>query len=163
MLGVIKPFWLARIIGISTAFAGINLVILVYGFHPRSKFVLGGKIARSNSERTKKHAEWIIRGLVILLGLVLGVSGTWPLVHDCINLSAKGRSYAIEIKGKVYNEEGRRGIGSSLLQSVTIEEGSHFTKRSYSAYYGPRVIKGDTYLFLIAPKSKAILEARKTN
>lgn len=156
----LKPEWLGRLIGVTSACLAANALLFIYGFHPKSEFLYSkSKIARMGSERTKQNAHRFIRGLVILSSFSWLYLMTIPIGKGCISVSTHGRGQLLEIKGRVVENKMMFGF-FFLQQSILIsKEGEHLAPGNLTAMYFPRLARqGETYWFLIEPKSRVVLD-----
>ena len=168
----IRPEWAGRLVAVAACFLFLTVVLLVYGFRPRSEFLhRNSKLARSKSDRTKRNARRVIRGMVILSGVFLLVLVDRPILEDCASAIRLGRSCLVETRGRVDDNDMIFGL-YFLKQSLNIISifGLYFLKQSliikeaqrsdgYTAMFFPRLARvGTTYDFLIAPKSKVVLD-----
>ena len=153
----IRPEWAGRLVAVAACFLFLTVVLLVYGFRPRSEFLhRNSKLARSKSDRTKRNARRVIRGMVILSGVFLLVLVDRPILEDCASAIRLGRSCLVETRGRVDDNDMIFGL-YFLKQSLIIKEAQR--SDGYTAMFFPRLARvGTTYDFLIAPKSKVVLD-----
>jgi hypothetical protein len=130
----------------------LTAMLLVYGFRPKSEFIhRKSKIARIGSERTKRNARRIIRGLVITYATFLLLMVDKPILEDCLWSARQGRPYLSEINGKVLDNDFIFGL-YFVHQSLIIKDDQR--SDGYTALFCPRLARvGRTYHFVIAPKS----------
>lgn len=156
----LKPEWLGRLVGVTTVFLSVNMLLVIYGCHPKSEFIYSkSKIARKGSDRTKRNVGILLRGLVIASGIWWIFVMTIPMIKDCIGVASHGRSYLIEVKGQVEDNKIMFGL-SFIQQNILISTEDKFQmQRSHAALYFPRVARrGQSYQFLIAPNSRVVLD-----
>lgn len=156
----LKPEWLGRLVGVTTVFFSVNMILVIYGCHPRSKFIYPkSKIARMGSDRTKRNAGLLLRGLVIASGFWWLFVMTIPMIKDCIGVASHGHSYLIEVEGQVADNKIIFGL-SFIQQNILISTEDRLqTQRSHTALYFLRVARrGQRYQFLIAPNSRVVLD-----
>lgn len=156
-LVLIKPEWVGRLIGVAFFCTFVGVATLVYGLHPKSKFLhRKGKIARAGSARVKRNAQRVIRGLVILGGGFFLIFVTRPVLEDCFQTVQQGKPYLVETTGRVSGNDFIFGL-YFVKQSLIIKDETR--SDGYIALFFPRLARvGKTYHFLIAPKSKVVLD-----
>ena len=156
-LTVIRPVWVGRLSAVASCLSFLTLVMLVAGFHPRAEFLhRKSKIARTGSERVKRNARRIIRGLVILTGICFLLLVDRPILEDCLGALRKGKPSLLEFDGTVRKNDFILGLYFAN-QSLIIKDDEK--SDGYTALFFPRLARiGRTYRFVVAPKSKLVLD-----
>jgi hypothetical protein len=161
---VLRPGWLARLAAVAFFWVVVDAALLIYGFHPKSEFLYArGKIARVGSERTKRNSCRTLRSLTILFGLSIFILIVIPVMADCIGIVRSGPAYLLQLKGQVADNNILLGTYFLNQDVLVIEQGEH-SGNSHMAMFFPRIARhGDIYWFMIAPRSKLVLDWQLTN
>ncbi len=156
-LVLIRPEWVGRLTGVAFFCTFVGVATLIYGLHPKSAFLhRKSKFARSGSIQVKRNAQRVIRGLVILGGCFFLIFVTRPVLEDCFQTLQQGKPYLMQTTGRVSGNEFIFGL-YCVKQSLIIKEETR--SDGYIALFCPRLARvGRTYHFLIAPKSKVVLD-----
>jgi hypothetical protein len=155
---LIRTGWLARLIGVTLFWIIIEILLLLYGFHPKSEFIYAkGKIARIGSDRTKQNARRVIRILVICSAMCVLCFLVVPILTDCFGVIHHGRPYIVQMRGRV--AENNIFLFNTLNQNILVVRDGQSSGDVYIAPFFLRIARyGTTNVFLIAPKSKIILD-----
>jgi hypothetical protein len=157
----VEPEWVARLVAITGCAGMINLLILTHGLNPRTGFAIAPPPAdgkETEKEKRDRRAPRVIKVLAILFGVLMFWFLTIPTIRDCIGVIHKGRSYLIEVEGKVLDNQGVFGT-RTITQGFIIVEKGNTSGNPYSAVLFRRIAReGKTYRFLIAPESKIVLD-----
>ena len=155
---LIRPEWLARLVAVSIFSCVFNLVLFFYGCHPKSEFLYGkGKIARIGSERAKRNARRVLRGILVAFACFFCWNVTGPVLDDCAQFFRHGRSYLRDVNGIVRENDFILGM-FFLNQDLVVSKNAEMPGVRYSAVFVPQLARvGHRYSFVIAPNSKFIL------
>lgn len=161
---LIKPNWLAHFVAASLFFLSAIGILFFYGFHPKSNFIgRKTKLARQ-SERAQRNAQRIIRGIVIGFAFFLLYFVGQPTAVDWTNYVRHGRPYLSEFKGVVRKNDIFTFGLYFLIQDIIATREEEKSGPSYTAMFFPRLAReGQTYWFLIAPKSGLVLDWQPAN
>jgi hypothetical protein len=156
-LGFIRPVWVGRLAGVASCLSFLTVVLLVAGFHPRAEFLhRKSKIARTGSERAKRNARRIIRGLVILAGVSSSLLVVRPILEDCLGAIHHGKPYLLDFEGTVRKNDFIFGLYFAN-QSLIIKDEQR--SDGYTAPFFPRLARvGRMYRFVVAPRSRVVLD-----
>jgi hypothetical protein len=153
------PVWLSRSIAVSTFIFFTTVGIFWFGLSPKSKMIMGGSLAESRYDRVRPKIDLGIRGVVVAFGVLFFVYKTLPLGKDIFHL-ATGEKPTKLTATVAYRTS---SMGAVLLGERSVRFARDTT--SYYLFYSwtsPLYI-GESYEFLVLPRSRMILDFRRQN
>ena len=155
----VRQEWLARLLAVSGFYCVINLIVFFYGLSPKSDFISPkSSVAIYGTQQEKQFKNNIAKGIAVSAGCILFFYLNLYLIQDCIGSMRQGRSYLMEIEGRVIGNNMTFGT-YFFNQNIDIVDTNNKT-HSFSATFYPRIFKdGRTYHFFVTPKSNHILDA----
>ena len=155
----IKPEWLARFVA-TTGFSIVApIAILVFGLTIKAKIAGGsGYFAKPRPEKTGRNIVFFWRALIVIFGLFMFYVGTIPTLYDAFQLTRQGEIYLKQVKGRVVENSSPSGM-YFLHQGLAVEIKKGEQYENFNAIFLLRHANlGQTYTFLIAPKSRMVLD-----
>lgn len=153
--------WIVRIVVLAIVFPLGIATLLWYALSPKTQIIkTGAKLNDPNfSNKTRRRVNLFLRVLLCLVGLMLMVSaGRFFL--DIGSILGGGVSRAVE--GYVCDNSSFFGLWF-LYQKITLKHDEDIRGQYYLFYScKPRIHRNTYYEFLILPRSKVVLEAKKS-
>jgi hypothetical protein len=159
---LIQPDWLARLVADGSYCVVVTVMVFFFAFRSYPKPDPEKMIVKV-SESEMKTRTLVVRGLIIAFGC-LALYCDYLQLYDSVQVMRQGSSYLLKCEGKVTNNDSLYGVYMAE-QSVSIEwnEGVQVFRNSFTASLFPRRARpGNTYYFIIAPKSGQILDFKET-
>jgi hypothetical protein len=155
----IRPEWLARFVAITGFSLVAPIAILVFGLTIEAKIAGGGGyFAKPRPERNGKNIVFVYRAIIVIFGLFMFYVGTIPTLYDAFQLTRQGGIYLKQIQGRVTNNSSPFGM-YFFSQGLKVEIQKGEKNENCEAIFLPRHANlGQTYKFLIAPKSGMVLD-----
>jgi hypothetical protein len=152
------PQWFGRTIATSMFIVLMPAFMLWYGLSPRTKMIgASGKLSQPQYDSVRPTIEKNIRVFFVLVGVVSFVYLTVPFGTDLVRLM--GDEKPLNITGAVKDKSVPLFGLWFLNQAVHI---SQETKVKYNLYYSWKPLRvGETYQFVVLPRSRVILEFRE--
>ena len=153
---LLRREWLARLVA-STCFGTIATInVLIYGLNPKS-VIIGAKTP-IKSERAKRNTGIVARAIIVVFGLLLLCVWSLPALYDSLQYCRHGSPYLKQIRGRVTSNSSPFGM-YFLIQGIKVETRDGEQRENCDAIFLPRHANlGQTYVFLIAPKSTMLLD-----
>lgn len=159
---LIQPDWLARLVADTAYCVIITVGVFFFAFRSYPKPDPQKMIVKV-SESQVKSRTLVLRILIAAFGC-LGLYCNYLILYDSVHIIHQGSSYLLKCEGKVTNNDSLYGVYMAE-QSVSIEwnEGVQVFRNTFAASLFPRRARpGNTYYFIIAPKSGQILDFKET-
>jgi len=151
--------WIGRLIALSILLPFAIFALAWFVFDPTCKFLSPKtKLSKAN-ERVKKIWALICRLFLLGIMLILLIGVVVPFEADIVSLIA-GKELVV-VSGETTSIIVPFPLLELISQEVTIDPNGH--KESYHFYlsFQPRLNIESKYEFIILPRSKIILEAKK--
>lgn len=156
-----KYKWAGRMVGLSIVIPFSAPAILWYALNPKSIFLRkGAKLHKPELSKVKAHVTLIMRITLVILALILLWGIVVPFASDLIEFV--GGQKPVVVRGIVSTVQTPFPLLEFISQEIVLEEKG--TTTSYRFFYPlrPELRKGATYELIILPKSRIVLEAKKT-
>jgi hypothetical protein len=140
---------------VSVLLLGAPIAIFWFGF--KSQMIRsGGKLSEPKFDRARPKIELGIRILVVAFGVFFFWSSTLPVAEDLVLLAA-GQNLLRITKTMKYSRSGRPGNPCERI-------GLSDEDKAYQLCYPTKALRvGDTYEFVVLPRSRMILDYRQSN
>ena len=116
----------------------------------------GAKLSEPKFGRARPKIEMGLRVLVVAFGVFFFWSLTLPVAEDLV-LVAAGQNLLRITKTVKYRRSGRPG---NPRESIGLSD----EDKPYQLYYPTKALRvGDTYQFVVLPRSRMILDYRQSN
>jgi hypothetical protein len=150
------PLWLGRATAVSSFTFFLTVAIFWFGLDPKTRMIMGGRLAQPELDRERKKIEIGIRIAVVVFGVFFFWLDAFPLASDLIHL-LKGEARTTFTAKVAYRTT---ALGGVLLgeNSVRLVPGGD----SYYAFYNwtKPLRVGESYEFVVLPRSRMILDFR---
>lgn len=149
------PQTLGRTIAASILLLGAPVAII--WFDLKSQMIRpGAKLYQPQFDKVRPRIEWAMRILALVFGVFFFFVLTLPLGEDLFLLAAGQKPLRIT-KTVKFQRFGRRG---SPRESIGLSD----EDKPYQLYYPTKALRlGDTYEFIVLPRSRMILDYRESN
>lgn len=140
---------------VSVLLLGAPVAILWFGF--KSQMIRpGGKLSEPKFDRARPKIEVAMRMLLVAFGVIFFWSSTLPFAED-LALIAVGKKPLRITKTVKYMRSGRPG---NPRESIGFSDDD----KAYQLYYPTKALRvGDTYEFVVLPRSRMILDYHQSN
>ena len=156
-----KTEWMARLIAVAGCFGMLNTLLFISGLNNKVGFSVPPPPSdrkETEKKRRDRNAPRVVKVVTIIFACLLFWFFIKPVIEDCIGVIQSGYPYLFQLEGTVRNNQGVFGMRSVLQNFVVVEKGKDSGKL-YSAVFFRKMAKdGRAYHFIIAPKSKIVLE-----
>jgi hypothetical protein len=156
-----KPEWEARLIAIASCCGILNTLLVISCLNFKVGFAVPPPPSdrkETEKDRRNRNAPRVVKALTIIFSCLLFWFCTRPLAEDCYGVIHSGHGYLLELNGTVKNNQGVFGT-RSVMQSFIVVESGNSSGDPYSALFYTKIAKDDAaYHFIIAPKSKIVLQ-----
>jgi len=151
------PTPMGRAVAVSCFVCLLPLAVIWYGISPKVKMIrASGKLSEPRFDKVRPYIETSIRALIVACGLFFSYAVTVPIGLDLFRFMAGEKP--TRVIGVTTDKSVSLGGLWFLKQSVQLGSG----RTTYYLFYSWEPLQvGQSYEFLLLPRSKVILEFHK--